>query len=239
LQPDKTLHNYKINNQSNGNISYANNLDVNALTKRILILEQLVCELSYNKIIGTKEHNKHSDRKENTFNNSEYILPKYESSPSNNIPVQVKSNNNNPYIVTEDVKSESDNILSPLSSDYTYEFVPYIINEDYAGCDNFTKLIGTKLELLVELLGFYSESPIIFPFGMETNLPQFSELIISLSFKDSENITDGTAFGIFKRRDDDVYIIELKEFYSNGNILRIEEYTLPLILECKVDLITE
>lgn len=122
------------------------------------------------------------------------------------------------------------------------EFVPYIIKEDYASCDNITKLTGNPLihfEMLVEILGFYSETPVIFPFGIETNLPRYAELTLEMSFKDADKTVNGTAYGIFKRRNDGIYIIQLTELYSDGNASGIERYTLPLTFTCNTDLLLE
>lgn len=129
--------------------------------------------------------------------------------------------------------------LSVPFPEHVKEFVPYIIKEDYAACDNMTKLKGLHFEMLVEILGFYSETPIIYPFGTETNLPRFAELTLEMSFKDADKSVDGTAYGIFKRRHDGIYTIQLTELYSDGNASGIEKYTLPLTFSCKTDLLLE
>jgi hypothetical protein len=119
------------------------------------------------------------------------------------------------------------------------EYVPYFIKEDYSSRDNLTTLNGLHFEMLVEILGFYSEIPIIYPFGSETNLPKFAELTLEMTFRDADKIIDGTAYGIFKRNSDDIYTIQLTELYSDGNASGIEKYTLPLTLTCKTELILE
>lgn len=145
------------------------------------------------------------------------------------------------FSVPDPINCQKSGITLRTGSDLNsvQEFVPYIIKEDYAACDNFTKLTGLHFEMLVEILGFYSETPIIFPFGTETNLPRFAELTLEMSFKDANKAVDGTAYGILKRRTDGVYTIELTELYSDGNASGIEKYTLPLIFVCKTDLLLE
>lgn len=139
--------------------------------------------------------------------------------------------------VPEPVKESKEKELTEVQE--VQEFVPYIIKEDYAACDNMTKLKGLHFEMIVEILGFYSETPIIYPFGTETNLPRFAELTLEMSFKDADKAVDGTAYGIFKRRHDGIYTIQLTELYSDGNASGIEKYTLPLTFTCKTDLLLE
>jgi hypothetical protein len=135
----------------------------------------------------------------------------------------------------------SDNNPSELNvREYTptYRFIPYIIKEDYASCDCLTELIGLHLKMTVDIIGFYQETPIIYPFGTETKLPRFAELNLELSFKDDKR-EEGTAYGILTRRTDGIYTIQLTELYSDGHASRIENYTLPLTLKCETDLILE
>ena len=135
--------------------------------------------------------------------------------------------------------SDNSSEFSALTEATVREFVPYIIKEDYAARDNITKLDGLQFEMVVEILGFYSETPIIYPFGTEKSLPRLAEMTLNLSFRDADNEVDGMAYGVFKRRSDGVYTIRLTELYSDGNASGIEQYTLPLTLQCKTKLILE
>ena len=152
----------------------------------------------------------------------------------------VKSKNKVAFNNSSAFSSIRESELSVVCTEHTkYEFLPYFIKEDYAGRDNITKLNGTQFEMIVEILGFYSDAPIIYPFGVETNLPKFDDLQIDMSFKDSERMINGTAYGDFKRRDDGIYTIHITELYSDGNASGLESYTLPLTLSCKTNLILE
>lgn len=135
-----------------------------------------------------------------------------------------------------DIESKREIKVNPSN---TREFLPYFIKEDYAGRDNITKLKDLHLDMIVEILGFYSEPPVIYPFGQAQNLPKFCELTVDMSFKDADRIVDGTAYGVFKQQPDGIYTIELTELYSDGEASGIEKYTLPLTLTCKTDLLLE
>ena len=114
-------------------------------------------------------------------------------------------------------------------------YYPFFIKEEYSGRDNKTKLNKNYLEMLVEIIGFYHEPPLIFPFGSETKLPAFKEMTIEMEIKDAEDSMNGTMFGILKRRKDGVYFIKMTELYTqDGEASSIEKYTLPLTLTCSI-----
>ena len=119
------------------------------------------------------------------------------------------------------------------------EFLPYYIKEDYAGRDNLTTLNGVHMDLVVEILGHYPDSPIIYPFGESTDLPNFAPFTMELDFKDADDALNGTAYGAFKREQTGIYTIEIVELHSDGEASGIEKYTLPLTLRCKMDLYLE
>jgi len=119
------------------------------------------------------------------------------------------------------------------------EFVPYFIKEEYAGRDNNTKLKDLQFEITVELLGFYSDVPIIYPFGSQKDLPKFRELTLDMNFQNVDETIKGTAYGIFKRGRNGIYTIKLAELCSDGEASGIEKYTLPLIFTCSAELIPE
>lgn len=192
-----------------------NNSDINLLIDRVAMLEKSLNDVSGRDIIKQPE----DDRQQ---------LP-------HNRVVSVRGGDSSEFsALTELDMSIRDDSISGI-----YEFTPYFIKEDYSSRDNITRLEGTNFQMLVEILGFYSENPVIFPFGIETNLPRFAELTLEMSFKDADNIVDGTAYGIFGRRSDGIYIIRLTELYSGGNASGIEKYTLPLTFTCKTNLILE
>lgn len=118
-------------------------------------------------------------------------------------------------------------------------FVPFYIKEDYAARDNYSKLDNCNFEMLIEILGFYDESPIIYPFGNEKNLPNFAEVDLVMGFKDADKALNGSAYGLFKKNSDGVYVIMLTDLYCDGEASGIEKYTLPLVLTCKTELVKE
>jgi len=125
-------------------------------------------------------------------------------------------------------------------SDMGYrEFIPYFIKEDHVGRDNLSRLTELNLKMVVEILGSYSETPIIYPFGQEKELPRFAELTLDMSFRDADKTMSGTAYGILKRRTDGIYTILLTELYSDGEASGIEKYTLPITLTCETRLALE
>lgn len=108
-----------------------------------------------------------------------------------------------------------------------YEFIPFVIKEEYAGRDNRTKLTGLQFNMLVELIGNHNESLIVYPFGNETQLPEFADCTLQLTTNNEQlNI-----LGQFKRREDGIYIITLDES-------KLKSYSLPLILQCQTNLAT-
>jgi hypothetical protein len=116
------------------------------------------------------------------------------------------------------------------------EFLPYFIKEDYAGRDNHSKLDGNHLEMIVEILGFYSENPVIYPFGNETHLPKFVQCELDMTFTDADSQVNGIAYGIFKCDSSGIYSIKITELNSDGDASGLEKYTLPLIFKCNTNL---
>lgn len=116
------------------------------------------------------------------------------------------------------------------------EFLPFFIKEDYAGRDNISRLNGDRLEMIVEILGFYSELPVIYPFGNETHLPKFLQCELDMTFTDADNKINGVAYGFFDCDHKGRYFIKITELNSDGNASGLETYTLPLIFKCNTDL---
>lgn len=115
----------------------------------------------------------------------------------------------------------------------THEYIPYVINPDYAGQDNNTVLKRNHLTMTVEILNHYREKLVIYPFDTETRLPDFTPGKILLYFKDAENRT-GTVNGSLRRRTDKVYIIDLQDFSTP-----LDQCTLPLVVTCSTNLLIE
>jgi hypothetical protein len=115
------------------------------------------------------------------------------------------------------------------------EYVPFVHNEECVGRDNICTLKEGIMDMVVEIIGLYSEGSIIYPFGLAKNLPEYSELTIIMTFEDGDG-SNGSAYGEFKRRPDGVYVIQPTEFYINGNLTMLDACTLPLTLRCNVDL---
>lgn len=132
-------------------------------------------------------------------------------------------------------------ILTEAEYQYTAprRFTPFFIKESHVGKDNITILSGCHMKLTVEIIGFFNEAPIIYPFGKETNIGKFSEININMSFTNVDRTINGNIYGIFKRQPNNIYTIQITNIYDNGEASSIEQYTLPLILECEVNLIAE
>lgn len=135
--------------------------------------------------------------------------------------------------------SESDSKDDPISSHDGTTFTPYFIKPMYVGKENRTKLENDELSLTVEILSYYPEPPIIYPFQDSTTLPHFTELTLNLSMSDVDNNTSGTLYGIFKRNDAGVYTITLTEIYVDGTLTTLDKCPFPIILKCDTTLVKE
>lgn len=123
----------------------------------------------------------------------------------------------------EDYNSLKQTIDTVLNQDVkeisTNEFVPFVIKEDYAGRDNLTTLKDGHLKMVVELIGILNEPLIIYPFGLETKLPNLPDCTVNITSDKYPPV-----LAQFKKREDGVYIIEMDE---------IENCTYPLIFHCE------
>jgi hypothetical protein len=105
-------------------------------------------------------------------------------------------------------------------------FIPFFCIEDHVGKENYTKLFNNHLQMSVDILGFPFGSPIIYPFGLETNLPKYKSLnVVVLKVKETNKILIGN----FKRNKDGIYIIQLSKINQD----------LPITLISSFDLIPE
>lgn len=145
-------------------------------------------------------------------------------------------NHHNNLVVDKSLENSLDLVKEIESNNKIKEFVPYIINENYASRDNFSKLNGMRLEMTVEILGFYLGELIIYPFGTEKYLPNFAEMMLEMKFKDADKLVDGTAHGLLQKQTDGIYTIKFIKLYSGDVISNIEQYTLPITFTCSTKL---
>lgn len=125
-----------------------------------------------------------------------------------------------------------------LDSNGVNIFTPFFIQEELVGRDNCTRLNHCHLEMVIEILGGYDSQPLIYPFGLTSNLPAFVEVVVDIGFIDANEMT-GTIYGQFKRGETGVYTIEITEIYLNGERSAITDCVLPLKLKCDVDLLLQ
>ena len=123
------------------------------------------------------------------------------------------------------------------NKDDFYQFEPFFIQEIYTGRDNLTLLKGENMDMIVEILGYYNDEPIIYPFGYERNFIKFEEMPIVLFIDNNTNNNDIKIYGIFKLDDDGVYKIYLNEIYDNDKLITLDTLSFPLKLQCNVKLI--
>ena len=91
--------------------------------------------------------------------------------------------------------------------------------------------------MIVEILGYYNDEPIIYPFGYERNFIKFEEMPIVLFIDNNTNNNDIKIYGIFKLDDDGLYKIYLNEIYDNDKLITLDTLSFPLKLQCNVKLI--
>lgn len=126
-----------------------------------------------------------------------------------------------------------ENLLENSQGDHpilSRKFIPFFINENHVGRDNITNLMGSSLEIIIEILNYQPSqdiSPVIFPFGKETSLPKFQTMKLEFMYVDTE--ANGTIIGNFKQNSDGIYVVELQNFDTN--------YSFPLMVTCKTELL--
>ena len=124
-----------------------------------------------------------------------------------------------------------------LVSDYQ-EFVPFFIKEEYSGRDIINILNKNNMDMTVDIVGLFNETPIIYPFGVSKDLPNFIDLNLDMKFEDPEKSINGIIYGNFTKRKDGIYIIQITELYYNGELSDINNFTLKLTITCCTDLIS-
>lgn len=131
-----------------------------------------------------------------------------------------------PKIVTQPIPNL--NIPAKPELKNIREFIPYMIKEEYAGRDNTTRLSGNDFDMVVEIIGRHTEPFVIFPFGSETNLPEYSSCLLEFTCDGINSIK-----GFFGRGIDRVYTIRLEDEFK----IKILNHTFPLVLKCKANLV--
>lgn len=132
-----------------------------------------------------------------------------------------------------------------LKKQCSREHIPFFIREDYIGKSNVTILNDSKFEMTIEIIGLYSEVPIIYPFGNNKisfdNLPKIVEITCSDIF----------LYGHLQKNENGIYVMKLSKLYSpNENKPDVDDiifsdqefneslsyHTLPLIFQCTIDI---
>jgi hypothetical protein len=181
------------------------------LSQSILNLEKLINN-SNNNNMANSLNNSNNNNMANSLNNS---------------------NNNNMANSLKNISNTKNDLVDNTNKDNSYEFTPFFIQEDYTGRDNLTLLKGENMNMLVEILGYYNDEPIIYPFGFERNFIKFLEMPIVL-FIDNNDVK---IYGIFKLDYDGIYKIYLNEIYDNDKLITLNKLSFPLTLHCNVNLI--
>ena len=122
-------------------------------------------------------------------------------------------------------------------------FVPFFNRSKFDGPNNQTVLTDNHLDMTLNIpfdavIHRENQNHTIYPFGLETNVPNFADITLELSIKDKGGET-GTAFGLLKREDHGVYTITLTEIYRNGKVCQLENYYPPLTMVCHWDLVSD
>ena len=145
---------------------------------------------------------------------------------------------------TPELSSILDHIKTPQesSTDNPREFIPFFIKEDYSGRDNKTTLSGTSMKMVVDIVGLFDETPVIYPFGHTMHIPRFSESTLNMTFRGTElqdKCIEGTISGVFSRGPDNIYSIKITELYIDGKASSIGDLILPLTIICDSELVPE
>lgn len=123
--------------------------------------------------------------------------------------------------------------------DSSPSFVPYFIKEQYTGRDNATRLEGDRLIMTVEILSYYPDLPVIYPFGTNTSIPKFSDLTLNCNIADLDDKMSGTVYGDLRRNASGVYTLALKDLYVDGELTTFDKCPYPIILKCDTQLMVE
>ena len=102
-------------------------------------------------------------------------------------------------------------------------FIPYFVDENHVGKNNYTRLTENRLVMDVEIIGNFTGIPTIYPFGSEKEMDNYKPCNISLCVKQTGKIITGS----FKKNSEGIYVITL------GPIT----HELPVTLSCSFDLI--
>jgi len=192
------------------------------LSQSILNLEKLINNSNNN---NSNNNNLNNNNLNNNNSNNNNL--------NNNNLNNNNLNNNNMTDSPKNISNTKNDLEDNTNRDNSYEFTPFFIQEDYTGRDNLTLLKGENMNMLVEILGYYNDEPIIYPFGFERNFIKFKEMQIVL-FIDNNDVK---IYGIFKLDYDGIYKIYLNEIYDNDKLITLNTLSFPLKLQCNVNLI--
>jgi hypothetical protein len=229
--------NNNSNNNSNdntpqNNIDYTkfkNNFD--NIDDKIISIDDKIISIE-KKIIQTHEFfDSFSQKISKSILNLETSIQTLNNNNTNNT-----NNNNNNNTNNNNTNNNNTNNNNTNKDDF-YQFEPFFIQEIYTGRDNLTLLKGENMDMIVEILGYYDDEPIIYPFGYEKNFIKFEEMPIVLFIDNNTNNNDIKIYGIFKLDDDGVYKIFLNEIYDNDTLITLDKLSFPLKLHCNVKLI--
>lgn len=117
------------------------------------------------------------------------------------------------------------------------EFIPYYIDDEFKDECNKCVLNGANMKFIVKVNGLYDDEPLIYPFGDDTNIPDFMDLNIKLNLSDNTEIIKGSAYGNFHKNDDGIYLIKITDIYSDGESSELDKFVLPLVISCDTDLV--
>jgi len=232
-------------NTSKNNINYSKFDNIGNIEEKVINIEEKVINIE-EKVINIEE--KVINIEEKVIEISEFCHVLFEklsqsilnleklisNSNNNNMTNSLNnSNNNNMTNSLKNIPNAKNDLEDNTNKDNSYEFTPFFIQEDYTGRDNLTLLKGENMNMLVEILGYYNDEPIIYPFGFERNFIKFQEMPIVL-FIDNNDVK---IYGIFKLDHDGIYKIYLNEIYDNNKLITLNTLSFPLKLQCNVNLI--
>lgn len=117
--------------------------------------------------------------------------------------------------------------LSKRSSVNKDEYVPFYVKEEFTCCNNKTILKEKSVDMIVDVLGNIGN--LIFPFGNELLEISFPEQSLILKYKDCEMLDYDNVHGKLRRKNN-IYVIELIDFFSDGEKINFENLSFPVTI---------
>lgn len=126
----------------------------------------------------------------------------------------------------EKVQEELLNKLSNITRDVEIlEFFPFINNEDYCTENNYCKLEGKKISLIVEIL-LYTPEIKIYPFADKKDLPKFVTQTVDIILEGRKGLFSST----LNITSNGLYIIDVTNIFDKNRLKTVE---FPLKLRCE------